>query len=906
MIDPLRKAKGGPFIGPRGGKWADAKHTIPYRATQASRVKKWSFDQMKFELGSDEPQKGMRRKIELEAERRREAADRDGEGDRAEVRKWESLAHAASKKHKKPSDKIMGDEVEGLLSAISVTSEKGKPKRPNVKRPVSWSWASQQITGQAQYKALDSMQKEVEEAHGKEFYGMERISVPLRIEEAIDKNPALKREFYERAIAFANQAKPRDGSSDYGLPVDRAHARLRIWEKTFEKSEDNEMSDPIDQLGELHKAKGGPFIGPRGGKWADAKHTIPWKEGGGQRAAKAAVKRWVAEGGRPPKYDQMSLVVGDVDWTTAAKIGDFASDRAENTTSSKDRSLWNKLMNSALGRAATLRSQKKHPDNVGEIKDAVSDFSKKHSNREPTTRNRADSMFVMLSIPNKNEYELPSTGIRRRSDPNMDIVNWAKPSESLIHDSHRLISKLRRNGVKDAHLQISSGGSEVSDIYSFGLKGGKPFTSRGRYDESPKSKAGALHRMRQHVKGWNMYKSEDNEMSDPIDQLGALHKAMGGIPSFIQAQGAGAGSSRQTAFGELPPQPPRGGHKDGGKTYTGPKGGRYSDAEHKHSIGKMRGKASKKMLGYLRGVLHAKMKAGKATMADVQRYTSAAGHNSRMTKFGEMPKPAPRGGHKPEGQTFTGPKGGQYSDPEHKHSIGKSEGRMIDPDALSKGMSSFYLTGKGGSLPDNYLAEYLDSFINEAYEHERSEHAHTDPNLVAHSSNLTGYMAQCVFSELMAFIPHNANLKKACTKLKVSREYVEERMRYLNLIHIDSENQNANQKASTSGYHPTPMALSMDGEKHVGFLAEQEHRESMEKAFRTVKAQKVNLDSGPDPMELLQATLEKSEFHVSLARSADGATATLDPNCLFHGRDIHTDPGMFPQSVTGNECTCPK
>ncbi len=26
---------------------------------------------------------------------------------------------------------------------------------------------------------------------------------------------------------------------------------------------------------------GGPFIGPRGGKWADARHTIPWKEDGG-------------------------------------------------------------------------------------------------------------------------------------------------------------------------------------------------------------------------------------------------------------------------------------------------------------------------------------------------------------------------------------------------------------------------------------------------------------------------------------------------------------------------------------------------------------------------------------------------------------------------------------------------
>ena len=35
--------------------------------------------------------------------------------------------------------------------------------------------------------------------------------------------------------------------------------------------------DAIDQLETLSKA--GPFIGPKGGKWADAKHTIPWKEG---------------------------------------------------------------------------------------------------------------------------------------------------------------------------------------------------------------------------------------------------------------------------------------------------------------------------------------------------------------------------------------------------------------------------------------------------------------------------------------------------------------------------------------------------------------------------------------------------------------------------------------------------
>jgi hypothetical protein len=36
---------------------------------------------------------------------------------------------------------------------------------------------------------------------------------------------------------------------------------------------------------------GGPFIGPRGGKWQDAQHTIPWKEGGGGSALQPTMYR---------------------------------------------------------------------------------------------------------------------------------------------------------------------------------------------------------------------------------------------------------------------------------------------------------------------------------------------------------------------------------------------------------------------------------------------------------------------------------------------------------------------------------------------------------------------------------------------------------------------------------------
>jgi len=45
-------------------------------------------------------------------------------------------------------------------------------------------------------------------------------------------------------------------------------------DSTIKKSE--VAMDAIDQLAPL--SKGGPYIGPKGGKWADPQHTIPWKE----------------------------------------------------------------------------------------------------------------------------------------------------------------------------------------------------------------------------------------------------------------------------------------------------------------------------------------------------------------------------------------------------------------------------------------------------------------------------------------------------------------------------------------------------------------------------------------------------------------------------------------------------
>ncbi len=42
-------------------------------------------------------------------------------------------------------------------------------------------------------------------------------------------------------------------------------------------------------LQKAENPKGGPFIGPRGGKWADPRHKIPWKEGVGKTKAKQTI-----------------------------------------------------------------------------------------------------------------------------------------------------------------------------------------------------------------------------------------------------------------------------------------------------------------------------------------------------------------------------------------------------------------------------------------------------------------------------------------------------------------------------------------------------------------------------------------------------------------------------------------
>jgi hypothetical protein len=78
----------------------------------------------------------------------------------------------------------------------------------------------------------------------------------------------------------------RSGQRSLGWGVDRRVSK-KAGKKNLQRSltevdADAEGLRKAMERAELRKA-GGPFIGPRGGKWADAKHTIPWKDGGAKK-----------------------------------------------------------------------------------------------------------------------------------------------------------------------------------------------------------------------------------------------------------------------------------------------------------------------------------------------------------------------------------------------------------------------------------------------------------------------------------------------------------------------------------------------------------------------------------------------------------------------------------------------
>lgn len=89
-----------------------------------------------------------------------------------------------------------------------------------------------------------------------------------------------------RYVIGTDFAKPENGDSTVIARVlEKGEMRMVIPLESIQNRTEPAPDSRRNRVPEhvLSKASAaGPFIGPRGGKWADAAHTIPWKEGGEQ------------------------------------------------------------------------------------------------------------------------------------------------------------------------------------------------------------------------------------------------------------------------------------------------------------------------------------------------------------------------------------------------------------------------------------------------------------------------------------------------------------------------------------------------------------------------------------------------------------------------------------------------
>lgn len=106
----------------------------------------------------------------------------------------------------------------------------------------------------------------------------------------------------------------------------------------------------------------------------------------------------------------------------------------------------------------------------------------------------------------------------------------------------------------------------------------------------------------------------------------------------------------------------------------------------------------------------------------------------------------------------------------------KSEDTVMTEEKLSKGLYDFknYDPKKQGTIPDEYLWDYLCAFVEEAYEAERREKEHQNVLVPPASTgeDVISLYAGAVMRELVQYIPSNDCLKRAAKKFDVTKETI--------------------------------------------------------------------------------------------------------------------------------------
>jgi len=243
----LRKASAGPFLGPRGGKWADAEHTRPWKESTAAA----SHPAADHDLSSVYKQHGP--PIPLTGQ--------DGGPLTVYQANHGRTIHGAD----------AGSEAGIYLSPRRKYANRYGPNLHKTHVALS---NPKVVENKGEISPKDLTHADIRKLISQGHDGI------------IVKSPGAATSKASEVVAFSRKS---------------LLANVNAYRDAKDAREDYEYEHGLRKARVmLRKASAGPFLGPRGGKWADAEHTRPWKETSGHAKPKVTPQYHGPMSAHPP------------------------------------------------------------------------------------------------------------------------------------------------------------------------------------------------------------------------------------------------------------------------------------------------------------------------------------------------------------------------------------------------------------------------------------------------------------------------------------------------------------------------------------------------------------------------------------------------------------------------------
>lgn len=361
----------------------------------------------------------------------------------------------------------------------------------------------------------------------------------------------------------------------------------------------------------------------------------------------------------------------------------------------------------------------------------------------------------------------PVVGPGDREKANRGFDAW-KAAETAARDDERVARQKRAGGFK--------GSKGVAQALADSDEEEEPVKKSAKRGTSPMSKAGDM---------------------DAIDDLGTLVKAGGGERAghkYISRKADGGGhytyvyahpTSGEHVKITAHPGAAVGGVTTHAHVSTGTIGGpgatHHTPVDDSKKTGYQGLKSSHAAGTTVRGTDDEHVKAMLTHAAQDAHVEHIKRENKGRAKRGLDAIAVPEKVKKSEGET-TMSKAAVPSTPEIRRAFRGLDGN----EPLAKGLYKFnvYKDTPSHRLPEEYLPAYLDSFIEEATEHEMREKAHSLDAMTMGPTpgDPADAIAQFVMNELVAYMACNENLLSAVKLVNATRAYIADRIRDMGIL----------------------------------------------------------------------------------------------------------------------------